>query len=100
MWVMIRYRLKPDQVQPNLELLNDYFAELDTGEPPDEVSEAVFQLEDGVSFVHFGQTSDAGLAWLRRSPTFQRYRTTLDERCDEPPELTLLGKQIHSHRLP
>jgi hypothetical protein len=27
---------------------------------------------------------------LRQLETFQRYRATLDERCDEPPVMTML----------
>ena len=97
MWVMIRYKLKPDQVQQNQELLGDYFAELETLAP--DLRDAIFRLDDGVSFVQFVETGAEGPAALRKLPAFQRYRSTLDDRCEEPPVLTVLDK-VGSYRLP
>lgn len=89
MRVMIRYKVKPDQVHRNLELLAAFFEEL-TSTQPDGLRDAAFQLEDQVSFVHFVETDLDGPGPLPRLKAFQRYRETLDERCDEPPVMTVL----------
>jgi len=89
MQVMIRYRLEPDQVEENLRLLRSYFHELATTQP-DGLRDAAFQLDDRVSFVHFVETDEKGPGPLTHLEEFQRYRATLDERCVEPPVLTVL----------
>jgi hypothetical protein len=94
---MIRYKVKPDQVERNLELLRAFFEELESTQP-DSLRDAVFQLEDKVSFVHFVET-DNGPGPLPQLKAFQRYRTTLDERCDEPPVMTVLH-EVGSYRFP
>lgn len=86
--VMIRYRVMHDQVDEHLELLRAAYEELDAIEP-DGLRWVTFQLDDGVSFVDFvGGESPPRL--LSRLSAFQRYRAALDERCDEPPVLTVL----------
>jgi hypothetical protein len=95
--VMIRYKVKPDQVERNLELLRAFFEELESTQP-DGLRDAVFQLENKVSFVHFVET-DNGPGPLPQLKAFQRYRTTLGERCDEPPVMTVLH-EVGSYRFP
>jgi hypothetical protein len=87
MRVMIRYKVKRDQVERNLELLRAVFEELESTQP-DGVRDAAFQLEDEVSFVHFVETDSPGR--FSRLKSFRAYRATLDERCDEPPVMTEL----------
>ena len=94
--VMVRYTLKPDQVQRNLELLRDFYLELEATQP-EVLRYATYQLKDEVSFVHL-HLSDiharfAGLA------TFQRFRSTIEERCEEPPVMTEL-RVVGSFRFP
>lgn len=96
MQVMIRYKLKPDQVEHNLELLRAYFEELESVQP-DGLRDAVFQLEDKVSIVQLVETGEHGPGPLPHLKAFQRYRTTLDDRCDEPPTLTVLH-ELGSYR--
>jgi hypothetical protein len=98
MQVMIRYKLKPDQVEPNLALLREFFAELEAVQP-DGFRDAVFQLDDQVSFVQFVETGADGPGPLPQLPAFQRYRGTLDDRCEEPPVLTVLHEvgSYHFH---
>jgi hypothetical protein len=96
MRVMIRYRLKPDRVEQNLELLRAYFEELRSVQP-DGLRDVVFQLEDKVSIVQFVETGEDGPGPLPQLKAFQRYRTTLDDRCDEPPILTVLH-ELGSYR--
>ena len=52
MHVMIRYKLKPDEVDENLALLREVYAELKAVQP-DGLREATYQLDDKVTFVTF-----------------------------------------------
>lgn len=56
---------------------------------PDGLRYATFQLDDGVTFVAFVEM-DNGPGVLGRPAAFQRYRASLDERCEEPPAMTML----------
>lgn len=86
--VMIRYRVRRDQVDRNLELLRAAYEELESVQP-DGLRWVTFQLEDGVSFVDLvGGEDPPGV--LSQLPAFQRLRATLDNRCDEPPVMTEL----------
>jgi hypothetical protein len=94
MQVMIRCKLKPDQVEECLELGRAVYDEL-ASVRPDWLRQASFRLDDGLSIVTFAELDDPGkLAGL---PAFQRFRSTLDERCDEPPVLTVLH-EVGSYR--
>ncbi|KWX01247.1 hypothetical protein TH66_02670 [Carbonactinospora thermoautotrophica] len=86
--VMIRYKVKPDQLERNVELLNAFFEELNSVRP-DGLRYAAFQLEDKVTFVHFVDAKN-GPGSFARLETFQRYRSTIAERCEEPPATTML----------
>ena len=79
---MIRFKLKPDQVEKNLELGRAVYDEFASARP-DWLRQATFQLDDP------GKLADM--------PAFQRFRSTLDERCDEPPVLTVLH-EVGSYR--
>lgn len=85
--VMVRYKLKPDQVGRNLELLRDFYEELQSTQP-DVVRHVTFQLEDEVSFVELN-VSDSH-AWFAELATFKRFRSTLAGNCEEPPVVTKL----------
>jgi hypothetical protein len=93
MHVMIRYKVKPDQVERNLELLRAFFDEFGSAQP-DGVRDVAFQLEDKVSFLHLVETDDPRR--FSQLETFRAYRATLDERCDEPPVMTEL-REIGSY---
>lgn len=93
--VMIRYKVKPDHLARHLELLRDVYEELESVQP-DGLRYATFQLEDEVSFVDLVAGPDLPRP-LPELQAFQRYRADLDERCDEPPEMTDLH-QVHSFR--
>jgi quinol monooxygenase YgiN len=88
MQVMIRCKVKPDQVERNLELLQAVYEEMRSVRPGG-LRYVTFQLEDRVTFVAFAEMGD-GPAVLGQLEAFQRYRATLDERCDEPPVMTML----------
>ena len=85
--VMIRYKIKRDQVARELELLRAVYEELEATQP-DGLRYATFQLEDEVSFVEFAVTDGPGR--FSQLKSFRRYRSTLDDRCDEPPVVTEL----------
>jgi hypothetical protein len=56
---------------------------------PDGLREETFPLDDSVTFVTQVELAD-GPEVLRQPEAFQRYRATLDERCDESPVMTTL----------
>lgn len=88
--MMIRYKVKPDQVERNVALLRDFFTELHATQP-NGLRYAVFQLDDQVSFVHLARTEPgAGAGPLPTLPAYRRFRTTVEQRCDEPPVMTQL----------
>jgi quinol monooxygenase YgiN len=86
--VMIRCQVKPDQVERNVELLQAVYEEMRSVRPGG-LRYVTFQLDDKVTFVSFAEMDD-GPGVLGQLEAFQRYRTTLDERCDEPPVMTML----------
>ena len=94
---MIRYKVKRDGVERNLELLRAVYEEMEAARP-DGLSYATFQLEDGVSFVDLVSTEN-GPGPLSRLEAFRRFRSTLDERCDELPTMTEL-REVGSFRFP
>jgi len=86
--MMIRYKVKPGEVELNVALLRDFFAELHATRPGD-LRYAVFQLDDKVSFVHLARTQH-GAGPLPFLSAYRRFRTTVEQRCDEPPVMTEL----------
>lgn len=79
--MMIRYKVKPEEVERHLELLDDVYEELESTRP-DGFRWATFRLEDGLTFVDFVVGEDLP-GPLPRLQSFRRYRAGLDERCDE-----------------
>jgi quinol monooxygenase YgiN len=90
MQVMIRYKVKPDQLERNADLLGEVYAELAAAQPAG-LRYATFGLDDQGSFVAFVEfNGQPGTAPHHRLASFQRYRSTLDERCEQPPVTTVL----------
>jgi hypothetical protein len=90
--VLIRYRLKPDEVERNEELIHAIYEELDRAAPSG-LRYVIFKLEDGVSFMHISDSEgeESPLAGLA---SVQEFRRELADRCDEQPvlaELTEVG---------
>jgi quinol monooxygenase YgiN len=93
--VLVRYRLKPDQVERNEELIRAMYEELDRAAPSG-LRYVIFKLEDGVSFMHISESEGeespmAGLA------SVQEFRRELADRCEEQPVLTQLT-EVGSYR--
>jgi hypothetical protein len=89
--VIVRYRLKPDQVERNEALVRAVYDELAQAQP-DGLHYATFKLEDGVSFVHVA--SHDGPNPLPGVEAFRVFTAGIAERCEEPPvssEMTAVG---------
>ena len=95
--VMVRYKVKPDRVEENEELVRAVYDELARVAPPG-LRYATFRLEDGVSFVHLAIQSEDGPTPLAKLDAFQRFQQDVRDRCDEPP---VAGEvhEIGSYRL-
>ncbi|HEY2354783.1 MAG TPA: hypothetical protein VGH79_07805 [Gaiellaceae bacterium] len=93
--VMVRYRVKPERVAENEELVRAVYAELATSQPAG-LRYATFKLPDGVTFVHVSEHDDDNP--LTKLASFQRFQEGIRERCDEPPAPAALS-EIGSYRM-
>jgi hypothetical protein len=80
--VMVRYRVRPDRVAENEELVRAVFDEL-AATQPDGLRYATFRLSDGVTFVHVAEHTEDNP--LREVAAFRRFQEGIRERCDDPP---------------
>jgi hypothetical protein len=88
--VMVRYKVKPERVAENEELVRAVYEELQSV-APDGLHYATFRLEDGVSFMHVAVT-EAERNPLPDLEAFQRFQAGIADRCDEPPVVTTLSE--------
>jgi hypothetical protein len=93
--VMVRYRVKPDRVAQNEELVRAVYEELERTRPAG-LRYATFKLEDGVSFVHIAE-SEGERSPLPDVAAFKAFQEGIRERCDEPPVASAL-REIGSFR--
>ena len=93
--VIVRYRVKPERVAENEELVRGVYAELHEA-APDGLRYGTFRLEDGVSFVHIAEHGDDNP--LRQIAAFQRFQEGIGDRCDEPP-VAVEMREIGTYRL-
>jgi len=94
--VIVRYKVKPDQVARNEELVRAVYQELDRTEP-EGLRYATFKLDDGVSFAHIAETED-GANPLADVTAFKEFQEDIGARCDEPPVVTEM-ETIGSYRV-
>ena len=92
--VMVRYRVKPDRVDENEELVRAVYDELAATQPQG-LSYATFKLADGVTFVHVAR--HAADNPLPKTAAFQRFQEGIRDRCDEAPVATEL-EEVGSYR--
>jgi hypothetical protein len=82
---LVRYKIKPEQVQENARLIGRVFEELET-KAPDGARYAVLQLPDG-TFVHFATVERAdGPHPITSLEAFRAFQSGIKERCMELPQ--------------
>ena len=79
--VVVRYRVKPGQVERNEELVRAVYEELHRADPAG-FRYATFKLDDGVTFVHVAEGDGNPLPGLE---AFKEFQHDIAARCDEPP---------------
>jgi hypothetical protein len=92
--VMVRYRVHPDRVTENEQLIRTVYEELATSQPSG-LHYATFKLPDGVTFVHVARHGEPNP--LASTGAFQRFQEGIRDRCDEPPSVVELD-QVGSYR--
>lgn len=90
--VIVRYKLKPEHVDENREMVRRVFDEL-TRRAPAGIAYGAFALGDAVNWVHIafvaGDTNP-----LLALEAFKEYGARIADRCEEPPvvsDLTCVG---------
>ena len=95
--VIVRYKVKPERVAENEELVRAVYAELDE-KAPTPFHYATFKLADGVSFVHVSANDAADpQSPLPELAAFKRFQEHIDGRCDERPVVSS-AVEIGSYR--
>ena len=83
--VIVRYKVKGDNVQENIDYIQAVFAALEKSRP-EGLRYASFQLEDGVSFVHIASIeTDNGENPLPALDEFKSFVKDITQRCEEAP---------------
>ena len=96
--VIVRYKVKPDRVRENEELVRAVYDELHRVQAAG-LRYATFKLDNGVSFVHLASTeTEDGRNPLSDLQAFKQFQANIEERCDEAPVVTEMG-EIGSFRL-
>jgi hypothetical protein len=95
--VMVRYKVKPDRVKENEELVRAVYRELRHTEPAG-LRYATFKLDDGVSFVHLAVSEGDAGGPLSEVKAFQEFQRNIEDRTDEAPVVTGI-EEIGSYRL-
>ncbi|HWX95238.1 MAG TPA: hypothetical protein VNZ01_00180 [Solirubrobacteraceae bacterium] len=94
--VVVRYKVKPERVAENEQLVRAVYEELEQTRPGG-LRYATFKLDDGVSFMHLAMTDDDSNP-LAQVAAFARFQEGIAERCEERPVVTTLS-EIGSFRL-
>ena len=93
--VMVRYKVKPDHVAANEELVRGVYEEL-ARVKPEGFRYATFKLEDGLSFLHLA-AQEGERSPLAGVAAFQRFQEGIRDRCDEPPVVSSVD-EVGSYR--
>ena len=84
--IMVTYKVKPDRVQENEELVKAVYEGLRQINDPD-VHYATFKLNDGQTFVHIASfVSMDKQPVLTESKAFKAFQENLKDRCEIPPD--------------
>jgi hypothetical protein len=82
---LVRYKIKPEQVQENARLIKQVFQEL-KAKSPDGARYLVLQVDDG-TFVHFATVeSTNGAHPITSLEAFRAFQSGIKERCLELPQ--------------
>jgi hypothetical protein len=85
---VLRYQVKRERIDENRQLIAGVFAELEERDL-DGFTYKVFELDDGVSFIHVWIEHDvADPDSLQAVPAFQAFMSDLADRCGVPPVAT------------
>lgn len=85
---VVRYKVKADRAQENVDFISAVFAELNEKSPPG-LQYASFNLEDGMSFLHVAAVDDGVESNpLPQMEAFKRFVADIKDRCEEPPVAT------------
>jgi hypothetical protein len=87
--VIVRYRVKPDRADENVELVRAVYEEL-AKTKPEGLRYATLQLDDGVSFVHLSE-SESDSNPLTEVPAFKAFQEEIADRAEEGPVVTEVG---------
>jgi hypothetical protein len=93
--VIVRYKVKPEGVAENEELVRAVYEELHETQPTG-MRYATFKLDDGVSFVHINFNDDTENV-LNGLASFNAFQQNIGERCDEAPKVSALS-EVGSYR--
>lgn len=93
--VVVRYRVKPDQVERNEELVRAVYEELHRAGPSG-LRYMTFKLEDGVSFMHISESEGEDNP-LTQVAAFKEFQREVADRCDEQPVVTEMT-EVGSYR--
>ena len=94
--VMVRYRVKPEHVKTNEDLVRAVYEELGRTRPAG-LRYGTFRMDDGVSFVHLASIETEGANPLQAVKAFARFQDGIAERCDEQPVAVEL-REVGSYR--
>jgi quinol monooxygenase YgiN len=84
--VLVTYKVKPDRVEENEELIKAVYAELRQINDLD-IHYATFKLNDGQTFVHLASFASMDKQpILTESKAFKAFQENLKERCEAPPD--------------
>jgi hypothetical protein len=82
---LVRYKIKPEQVQENARLIKQVFQEL-KAKAPDGAHYVVLQLDDG-TFVHFATVESMdGAHPITSLEAFRAFQSGIKGRCMELPQ--------------
>ncbi len=88
--VIVRYRVKPDRVEENEQLIEKVFSELAQSAPAG-FRYASFKGDDGLTFIHFASIeTENDVNPLDQSAAFGAFQKALRDRCDVLPEVVQL----------
>jgi quinol monooxygenase YgiN len=93
--VMVRYKVKPNRVEENEQLVRAVYEELAATEPAG-LRYATFRLDDGVSFAHIASVEGEHNP-LAEVEAFARFQAEVRDRCEEQPVVTELH-EVGSYR--